>query len=150
MITSSPLERHRVASIWVFIEFRTLGGGPRDHETLHHIAVLELVFHGVCMVWVGLPLIPVVMVGHGRGPLKALHVPLLASLDALLSAVDGEVRRCLLAAARGCLLASLGRMKFNRLIVGGVLGGDVAWLLGGVPENVVVFALAWVLCMMLR
>jgi hypothetical protein len=37
-------------------------------------------------------------------------------------------------------------MKFSHLIVGGVLGGEVALLLRGVRKNVNVFALAWVLC----
>jgi hypothetical protein len=35
-------------------------------------------------------------------------------------------------------------MKFDRIAAGGVLGGDVAQLLGGVPENIIVFTLAWV------
>jgi hypothetical protein len=39
-------------------------------------------------------------------------------------------------------------MKFDRLAASGVLGGDVAQLLGGVLENIVVFTLAWVPSMM--
>jgi hypothetical protein len=46
-------EGHRVAPIRVLVEFRTLGRGPRDHETLHHVTVLELVPHRVCVVWEG-------------------------------------------------------------------------------------------------
>jgi hypothetical protein len=49
-----PRERHHVAPAWVFIEFCTTDKGPQDHETLHHATVLELVPHGVCVVWVGL------------------------------------------------------------------------------------------------
>jgi hypothetical protein len=45
-----PGERHCVTPAQEFIEFRTSGEGPRDHETLHHDAVLELVADGVCVV----------------------------------------------------------------------------------------------------
>jgi hypothetical protein len=89
-----------------------------------------------------LPVVVVVMVGHDRGPLRALLVPLLA---ALLGTVDGDVGRCLLAAAWGRLPDSLGRTKVGRLVANGILGGDAAWLLNGVPKNIVVFALVWVL-----
>jgi hypothetical protein len=46
-------ERHHVATAWVFIEFRTPGEGPQDHEILHHAAVLELVPNGLRVVWEG-------------------------------------------------------------------------------------------------
>jgi hypothetical protein len=71
-------------------------------------------------------------------------VPLLDTLGALLGAVDGDIGRRLLAATWGRLPTSLGRMKFGHLIAGGILGGDDARLLGGVPKNVIVFPLAWV------
>jgi hypothetical protein len=35
-------------------------------------------------------------------------------------------------------------MKFGHLTAGGVLGDDTVELLGGVPENVTMFASAWV------
>jgi hypothetical protein len=172
-----PGERHRVALTRVFVEFRTPSEGPRDHETLHHVIVLELMSDGVCVVWVGLleeplevvcrrPLltlvavldgrdtphvgatcltvVAVVVVGHGHVPLRALLAPLLAALEALLGAVDGDVGQHILAIAWGRLPASLGMTKFSRLVAGGVLGGDTAQLLNGVPENVDVFALTWV------
>jgi hypothetical protein len=81
----------------------------------------------------------VVMVDHDRGPLRALLVPLLA---ALLGTVDGDVGRCLLAAAWGRLPDSLGRTKVGRLVANGILGGDAAWLLNGVPKNIVGFSRA--------
>jgi hypothetical protein len=41
-------------------------------------------------------------------------------------------------------------MKFSHLVVGGILGGYAAQLLGGVPKNVVVFTLVWVLHVVFR
>jgi hypothetical protein len=73
-------------------------------------------------------------------------VHLLATLGALLGVVDGSVRRCLLATTWGHLPASLGRMKFGRLIADGILGGDILQLLSGVPQNVTLFTLAQVPC----
>jgi hypothetical protein len=49
------MEEHRVAPAWVFVKFHTPSEGPRDHETLHHVEVLELVPNGVRMVGAGLP-----------------------------------------------------------------------------------------------
>jgi hypothetical protein len=49
-----PEETHCIATARVFIEFRTLGGGPQDHETLYHAAILELVPNRVRVVWAGL------------------------------------------------------------------------------------------------
>jgi hypothetical protein len=54
------------------------------------------------------PVVAIVMVGCGRGPLKALPAPLSATLDTLPAAVDGDVGRRSLAAARGRLPVSLG------------------------------------------
>jgi hypothetical protein len=59
--------------------------------------------------------------------------------------VEGNVEKCLLVAAWGCLPAPLGGTMFGRLIAGGIRGGDAVHLLGGVPENVVVLALVRVL-----
>jgi hypothetical protein len=53
-------------------------------------------------------------------------VPLFATLDAVLSAVYGDVRRHLLATAGGHLPASLALAKHDRLVTSGLLGGDVA------------------------
>jgi hypothetical protein len=64
--------------------------------------------------------------------------------------VDDDDGQHLLTAAWGRLPASLGRKKFNRLIADGILGGNIALLLGGVPENIDVCALAWVPCAMFR
>jgi hypothetical protein len=52
------------------------------------------------------------------GLLVALFMPLLASLNALLGALDGDVGRHLLAAARG-------RLKLDRLSAGSVRGGNI-------------------------
>jgi hypothetical protein len=69
-------------------------------------------------------------------------VPLLTTLSAIIGTVDGNNGWHLLVDARGRLPTSLGEMKFGRLIDGGVRGGDAAQLLGGVPKNVTVSALA--------
>jgi hypothetical protein len=42
-----------VAPAWVLAEFHTPSRGPRDHETLHHVTVLELVPNWVHVVWAG-------------------------------------------------------------------------------------------------
>jgi hypothetical protein len=44
-------ERHHVTTTRVFIEFRTPGEGPQDHEILHHAAVLSLCLMGYA--WFG-------------------------------------------------------------------------------------------------
>jgi hypothetical protein len=49
-----PREGHHVAPAWVLVEFHTPGRGPRDHETLHHVMVLQLVPDMVHVVWAGL------------------------------------------------------------------------------------------------
>jgi hypothetical protein len=66
-----------------------------------------------------------------------LLAPLVATLGALLGVLDSDEGRRLLAAAQGCLPATWGRMKFDRLIAGGVLGGNATRLLGGAPKNVI-------------
>jgi hypothetical protein len=63
--------------------------------------------------------------------------------------VAGNVRRRLPVVARGCLLTSLGRAKHDRLVAGGALGGNAARLLKGVPEEVIMYALSWALCVAL-
>jgi hypothetical protein len=91
-----------------------------------------------------LPIVAIVVVGRGHSPLRTLSVPHLAVLGALPSTMDGDIGWCLLTAAWGRLPTSRRKMKFSRLTVGGVLGGDAAKLLSGVPKNVIVFAQAWV------
>jgi hypothetical protein len=73
-----------------------------------------------------------------------------ATLDALPTAVDGDIGRCSLATTRGHLPASQGRAKHNYLVAGGVLGGDVAQCLECVPAKVVMLTLEWALCAALR
>jgi hypothetical protein len=73
-----------------------------------------------------LSVVVVVIVGRGRSPLRMLLVPLLANLDALPGALDGDVERCLLVTTWGHIPASWRKMKFSCLVAGGVLGGDVA------------------------
>jgi hypothetical protein len=144
-----PEEGHHVAPAQVFIELCTSGKGTRDHDTLHHITVLELVPDGVRLVWVGLlkdslevvcrwprptlvamcgsrdvphveaaclPVVVVIVVGHGCGPLRMLLVPLLATLSVILGTMDGIIGRHLLAAAWGRLPSSLGGTKCDCLL----------------------------------
>jgi hypothetical protein len=94
-----------------------------------------------------LPVVAIIVVGHGRGPLRMLVAPLLAALSAILGTVDGNIERCLLAATWGRLPASLGGMMCDHLTAGGVRVGDAVRLLGGVPKNVTPFVWAWVLSM---
>jgi hypothetical protein len=95
------------------------------HEVVHKRPHLTLVatFGNCDAPNVGATCLPL-LVGHGHGPSKALLVPFLATYDALLSTLDGDVGCSLLAAAAGHLPASLGRTKFSHLIAGGVLGGN--------------------------
>jgi hypothetical protein len=137
----------------------TLGEGPRGHEAPLHAAILELVPDGVRVIWAGflkeplevvrrwprlslvtvsgsrdasharaarLPVITDVRAGRSHGPLRALLASFFA---ALLSTVYGDVGGCLLAIARGHLLASPGLAKHNRLIASCVLCGNVTRLL---------------------
>jgi hypothetical protein len=56
-----------------------------------------------------------VVIGHHRGLLPALLVPLLAALGALLGILDGDVRQCSPSAAQS-------QAKLGRLVVDGMLG----------------------------
>jgi hypothetical protein len=67
-----------------------------------------------------LPVAAVIMLGHGRDPLRMLLVPLLAAIGVIFGAVDGNVERHFLAAGWGHLLASLGWTKRDRLINCGI------------------------------
>jgi hypothetical protein len=156
----------------------SLGERPRGHEASHHATLIELVLDRVCVVWAGLfekPLevvcrqprlslvavcdgqgafparaacLTIIAIGHG--PLKALLAPLSAAFDALLGVMGGNVRRCLPVTSWGRIPASLGMAKYDLLVAGGALGGDAAWLLERVPEEVVASALPWALCAVLR
>jgi hypothetical protein len=64
-----------------------------------------------------LPVVVVVVVGRGHGPLKVLLARLVATFDALLGAVSGDVGRCLPVTTRGGLPASLCRANALLLIV---------------------------------
>jgi hypothetical protein len=55
-----------------------------------------------------------------------LLASLLATPGALFSVLDSDVGRHPPTTDRGCLLASEGRVKFGRLITGGILGVSVA------------------------
>jgi hypothetical protein len=96
------------------------------------------------------PIVAAITVGHDYDPLNMLLAPLLATPCTLFSVLDNDVGRHPSTADRGCLPASFGGKKFGRLIAGGVLGGGTTYLLGGVPKNVTVFALAWVPCVVFR
>jgi hypothetical protein len=88
-----------------------------------------------------LPIVAIIVVGHGRTPLKVLLVPLFATLATLPTIVDGNVRRCSLAVALGHLSASLGRVKHDRLTASVVLCGDAMRQLKCVPAKVAMLAL---------
>jgi hypothetical protein len=96
-----------------------------------------------------LPVTAVVMVGHHRGPLRALLAPLFAALDALLSVMDSDIGWRLLTATWGHLPTSLGLTKHDSLIAGGVLDGDATWLLECVPKIVTMLVLEQVPCVAL-
>jgi hypothetical protein len=95
-----------------------------------------------------LSVVAVIMVGCG--PLKALLAPLFATLDGCLGAMGGDVRWCLLVTARGHRPTSLCRVNHNRLVGGGVLGGDARRLLKCALEEVAMSVLAWALCVAFR
>jgi hypothetical protein len=97
-----------------------------------------------------LPVPAIVVVGRGRGPLRILLAPLLATLGAIFGTLDSNVRQRLLAAAWGRLSSSLGGTKCSRLVASGIQVGNAMRLLGVVPKNVVVFVLAWVSHMVLK
>jgi hypothetical protein len=96
--------------------------------------------------------------GHDTHDVRAARFPIvvvvvvgcLPTLSTLPGALDGDVRRCLPATTWSHLPVSWMKMKFGRLAVAGVPGSSTAKLLGGVPENVIVFVLAWVLCVSFR
>jgi hypothetical protein len=94
-----------------------------------------------------LPIIAIIMVGCD--PLRALLVPLFATLDTLLSSMNNDIRRHLLVVARGHLPASLGWAKHDLLVAGGMWGGNTARLLECVPEKVARLALKRAPCVAL-
>jgi hypothetical protein len=63
-----------------------------------------------------------------------LLTPLVATFDAVLGAVGGVVRWRLLIATWGHLPTCLCRVVHDCLVVGGVLGGDVARLHERAPK----------------
>jgi hypothetical protein len=65
-----------------------------------------------------------------------LLAPLPTAIVALLSILDGDVRRCFLVASWVCPPTAGGWAKIGRLIVVGVLGGNAAQPLGGVPKAI--------------
>jgi hypothetical protein len=53
-----------------------------------------------------IPVVAIIMAGRGRGPMMVLLAPLVATFDALLGLVSGDIRRCLPVTTRGDLPAS--------------------------------------------
>jgi hypothetical protein len=107
----------------------------------------------------GWPHLMLVVACDGRGephartahhPLKALLVPLFATLDALPAAMGGHVGCLSLTAARGHLPASLGWTRHDCLVASGVLGSDVVRCLKCVPEEVVMLTLVQAPSIVLR
>jgi hypothetical protein len=66
---------------------------------------------------------------HDHGLKTALLAALLAALGALLSILDGDIRRCSPATAPD-------QVKLSHLIANSVLGSNGSPLLGGAPEGV--------------
>jgi hypothetical protein len=134
-------EGHRVAPVRVLIEFHTPSWGPRDHKTLHHVAVLELVPDGVHVVCAGLFEESLEVFGRQtRLTLVTMH----DSHDAPLAGTARHPIIGVVIVGRGCNplrtllvppLAALGALS-------SAFYSDAVQFLGGVPENVIVFALA--------
>jgi hypothetical protein len=82
--------------------------------------------------------------------LKALLVSLFAALDALPTAMDGDVGRRSLTTTQGHLPTSFGQSKCDHLVADGVLGGDAARCLECVPIKVAMLALEQTPCTALR
>jgi hypothetical protein len=123
-----------------------VGFFKESHEVVHGRPRLMLVT--ACGGWdvpharaARLHVVTIIVVDHGHDPLKALLAHFFAALDALPAIVDGDIRRCSIAAARGHFLASMSRVKHDCLIDGGVLGGDAARHLECVPEKVTTLTL---------
>jgi hypothetical protein len=63
-------------------------------------------------------------------------VLLVTASDVFLGVVSYIIGLCVLVAAWVHLPACLCRVVYGRLVVGGVLGGDTAWLLEHTPDEV--------------
>jgi hypothetical protein len=92
----------------------------------------------------------VVTAGHGRSPLKALLAPLIAAFDILVDTVSSDIGRCLLVTARCRLLASLYRVKHDRIIGGVLLGLGATQLPERASEEGIMFVLPQALSAVLR
>jgi hypothetical protein len=123
-----PGERHHVAPSWVFVKFCTPGEGPQDHETLHHVIVLEFVPDGVLLVWAGLLKLSLevvcrwlrLMFAAVHGSRDAPHIGATCLFDIAVIIVGdgrGPLRMLLVP-----LLSALGSFL-------GVVGDDVGWCL---------------------
>jgi hypothetical protein len=93
--------------------------------------------------------VAIIVDSRGRGPLKALLMPLAAAFDDLVGAVSGYIGKCPLVTARGRLPASLCRAKHDCLVAGGALGGDIVQLLELAPDGVSVSTVMRALCVVL-
>jgi hypothetical protein len=82
-------------------------------------------------------IIVVVIAGRGCNPLRTPLSSLPATLDILHCALDGDVGWCRSTVARDCFPFTWDRERTGRLLIGGVLGGDIEQLPGGVSDNVV-------------
>jgi hypothetical protein len=83
--------------------------------------------------------------GRGHGPWRALPAPVVVAFDALFGTMSGDVGRCLPVTAQGHLPAQLYGAEHDRLVAGGVLGGDAVRLLERAFEEVTLSALPWAL-----
>jgi hypothetical protein len=89
----------------------------------------------------------IIVAGRGHDPWRTLPVLLVVAFDACLGAMSNDVEWCLPVTAQGHLPTRLYGVGHDRLVAGGVLGGDVMWLLERSSEEVAMSALPWALPM---
>jgi hypothetical protein len=82
-----------------------------------------------------------VAAGYGCGLLRALLAPLVTASDAVLGTASDIIGRRLLVASWGRLCVA----ACGRLVVGGMMGGNTAWLIECALEEVTLSALPWAL-----
>jgi hypothetical protein len=120
-------ESLKVVCWWPRLALDTVPGG-RD---VLHVGVVRFL------------VIIVIVVGRSCNPLWASLSPFLATLGVLLGTLDGSAEWRCLAIARDCFATTWDRLRPDRLLIDGVLGGDAEQLLNGVANDVVWCPKAW-------
>jgi hypothetical protein len=118
--TGLLMESLEMVCRWSHLELDTVPGG--------HDALLVVV---ICFF--------VVIIGDGYSwnPLRVLLSPLLATLGILLCVLDGDAGWHCLAIAGDHFPAVWNRERPDRLLIDGVLDGDIEQFLVGVADDVV-------------